>query len=123
MFIARLTDPRVEVPVKLVTLLDTTIGLRESYSSDLSNILDDTDSKRDSEVSHASFLDVLKKVRAILTLRLPKEHTLSKKPKTTAEIINMYEHLALEEPSETFEAASDVPAVVPNNEPIYKAER
>lgn len=112
----------INVPVKLATLLDMTISLRQSYSEDLSDVLDDTAAKRDSDTKHTFFLSVLKTVRDILKPRLPKERSIAKIPKTAEETINLFEHLDLEEPSKAFEQAPDV-TPIPTNEPIYKAER
>jgi hypothetical protein len=114
--------PAVIVPVKLATLLDATISLRQSYSGEVSDVLDDSSEKRDSDDKHAFFLKVLKKVRDILKPRLPKDRVQTPVPKTTAEIVNMFENLDLEEPSEAFEQAPDI-APSSSPEPIYKAER
>lgn len=119
-FIAGLTDPTVDVPEKLATLLDVTIGLRQSYSNDISDILADSDVKKNSDDRHTFFLGVLKSVRNILGPRLPKQAKTSPPPKTVDEIMNMFEHLELEEPSEAFENAPDIPIA---NVPIYKAEQ
>jgi hypothetical protein len=116
------TTPTILVPPKLATLLDATISLRQSYSDDVSDVLDDSNEKRDSNDKHAFFLQVLKKVREILKPRLPKDSVLPSVPKTTTDIVNMFENLDLEEPSEAFEQAPDItPSSSP--EPIYKAER
>ncbi|KAH7071504.1 hypothetical protein BKA63DRAFT_555425 [Paraphoma chrysanthemicola] len=116
----------VTVPVKLASLLELTITLRQSYSNDVSNILDDTAEKRKSDDSHRFFLDILKKVRAILEPRLPKDRLSPAQPQTAGEIVNMFEHLELEEPSETPEATtSNLPAATESQahvEPTYKAE-
>jgi hypothetical protein len=108
--------------VKLATLLETTIGLRQSYSNDLSNILEDSDAKRGSDATHASFLNVLKKVQGTLERGLPKGQVSREQPRTPAEIVNLFDHLELEEPSAAFEQAPDIAPAPSTNEPIYKAE-
>ncbi|KAF1934511.1 hypothetical protein EJ02DRAFT_492701 [Clathrospora elynae] len=95
-FIARLTDLPVDVPLKIATLLDTTISLRQSFSNDLSNVLNDSDAKQDSDATHGFFLGILKKVRDVLQPRLLKKYALVKKLSTPAEIINVFEHLELD---------------------------
>jgi hypothetical protein len=122
-FIAELTEPLIEVPIKIAALLDTTISLRQSYSNNVSNILDDTGSKRNSDASHKFFLEVLRQVRIILTPRLSSKHSSPKEPKTTAEIMRAFEHLELEEPSIASEGPPDLAPAAPTQEPIYKAER
>ncbi|KAH6639064.1 hypothetical protein C7974DRAFT_304256 [Boeremia exigua] len=119
-FIAALVDPPVRVPHKLAMLLDVTIQLRQSYSEDITDILAENADK-DSNDRHAFFLATLKTVRRILSSQMPAAVPgRTKEPKNIIEILNMFEHLELEEPSETFRNAPDV---VPVNEPIYKAER
>ncbi|KAH7079749.1 hypothetical protein FB567DRAFT_582436 [Paraphoma chrysanthemicola] len=120
-------EPPITVPIKLATLLDLTISLRQSHSMEVSNILDDTAEKRNSDDSHTFFLDILNRVRTILEPRLPKDRLPPAQPQTTEEIVNMFEHLELEEPSESSEAATrSLPAVSESQariEPIYKAKR
>jgi hypothetical protein len=121
-FIAGLTDPPVNVPGQLAMLLDTTISLRESYSNSTSDFHEDSNAKQESDSSHAFFLGVLKKVRDTLSSRLSKQHASTKKASSTSEVINMFENLDLEEPSEAFEQAFKVTSAPPVNHPIYKAE-
>ncbi|KAH7396155.1 hypothetical protein BKA66DRAFT_438117 [Pyrenochaeta sp. MPI-SDFR-AT-0127] len=124
-FIAKITDPPVQIPQKLADLLDATISLRQSYSTDLSDTLDDSAEKKDSDDRHTYFLNVLKKVRETLGPRLPKPEHPTTKPKTMAEVLNLFEHLNLEEPFDAFQQAPTAisAAKLPQNEPIYKAER
>ena len=123
-YIVGLTDPPVAVPKKLAALLDATIVLRESYSADLSDILDDTADKRRSDDRHSFFLEVLEKVRKALASRIPSSHASTKKAKSVEEAINMFDHLELEDTSEAFNKAPDVVATpTSQNEPIYKSER
>lgn len=124
--IAGQDDPPINVPRKLAALLDATIALRQSYSGVVSDAFEDTTARRDSDDRHAFFVSVLKKVREILAPRLPKESAvLPDKPKDIEEVINVFEHLELEEPSEEFEQAPDVqvPSAGAAARPIYKAER
>lgn len=115
-------EPPINVPVKLATLLDTTISLRQIYSDDVSEVLEDSAVKRESDDKHAHFLNVLKKVRNILKSRLPLKRTPMPKPQAVEEIFNLFEHLELEEPSAAFEQAPDNVPTLPE-EPIYMAER
>jgi hypothetical protein len=110
------------VPVKLATLLDTTISLRQIYSDDVSEVLEDSAVKRDSDDKHAFFLGVLKEVQHIIRSRLPRERARMPQPQATEEIFNLFEHLELEEPSAAFEQAPDNIPVRPE-QPIYMAER
>ncbi|KAF2447907.1 hypothetical protein P171DRAFT_453049 [Karstenula rhodostoma CBS 690.94] len=119
-FLVGLADPIVSVPEKLAALLDATIGLRQLYSNTVAAILDDTDTKKDSDDRHAFFLNVLKNVRSILSPLLPKRPEAQSTPKTIDEVMNIFTHLELQEPSEAFKQAPDV---TPANAPIYKAER
>jgi hypothetical protein len=122
-FIAGMTPP-IFVPNKLATLLDTTISLRHSYSEDVSEMLADSGEKPKADDQHTFFLNVLKRVRDILGSRLPADRTSRQSPKNTEEIINLFEHLALEELSEPVEQASETIQTSPATlEPIYKAER
>jgi hypothetical protein len=59
-FIAGKTPP-VLVPVKIVTLLDTTITRRQTYSDDVFDILGDSTEERQPDDKHMCFLNVLKK--------------------------------------------------------------
>jgi hypothetical protein len=105
-------------------LLDATIGLRQSYSASLSEILGDTAEKKGSDDRHSFFLEILKKVRSILAPRLPSSHASTKKTTTLEEAINMFDHLELEDTSEAFDKSPDIAATpTSQNEPIYKAER
>lgn len=125
-YIAKLSDPPVDVPRKLAALLDTTIGLRQSFSGEIADILEDSVEKRQSDDRHDFFLGILKKVRAVLGPRFPQGSlSTTKKPRTLTEVVNIFENLDLEEPSETSDLDSRVKpaAVVAQNEPIYKAER
>ncbi|KAF1918794.1 hypothetical protein BDU57DRAFT_535853 [Ampelomyces quisqualis] len=115
-------NPPIFVPVKLAALLDATISLRQIYSNNISNILEDSVGKQISDDKHAFFLRVLIRVRDVLKPCLPKERVALQRPKTTADLVNMFEHLDVEEPSAAFEQAPDVAPASPN-EPIYKAER
>jgi hypothetical protein len=103
-------------------LLDTTISLRESHSNSTSDFHEDSNAKQESDGSHAFFLGVLKKVQDTLSSRLSKQHASTKKASSTSEVINMFENLDLEEPSEAFEQALKVTSAPPVNHPIYKAE-
>jgi hypothetical protein len=120
-FIAGKTPP-IDVPIRLATLLNLTIDLRQSFSEKVSETLEDSIAKRDSDVKHDYFLSILKKVRDTLKPHLLKERMQPAKPQSTAEIINLFDHLELEEPSEDFELAPDA-TPLPANEPVYKAER
>jgi hypothetical protein len=124
-FIASLTDPPVDVPAKLGILLDATISLRQSYSGDVTELLEDSAGKRASDNRHTFFLNVLRKVRDTLAPRFPRGGASTKKPKTMQEIYNIFENLDLEEPSTAFQQMPEVkPATpTPEKEPIYKAER
>lgn len=86
-------------------------------------MLEDSLQKRDTDDKHAYFLNILKKVREVLKPRLPNERAYTQKPNTTGDIINLFEHLDLEEPSEAFQLAPDVSSSAAPDEPIYKAER
>jgi hypothetical protein len=102
-FIAGLIDPPVTVPIELAALLDTTISLRQSYSEDITESLEDSPDQ-DSKNRHAFFLDILKNVRSVLSPLISEAHTATKKPNTTNmnDISNIFEHLKLEEPSTAF---------------------
>jgi hypothetical protein len=116
-----------EVPPKLAALLDQTIFLRQSYSATISNQTDDNTESIESNDRHAFFLNVLKKVQNILRPRYAKTYIPSqKKPKNIEEVINMFEHLDLEEPSEAFEQAPDATHAklnTPASDVAYRAER
>jgi hypothetical protein len=89
---------------------------------DVSEVLEDSAVKRDSDDKHAFFLNVLKNVRNILKARLRLDRARMPKPQATEEIFNLFEHLELEEPSAAFEQAPDNVPLRPE-EPIYMAER
>ncbi|PVH92820.1 hypothetical protein DM02DRAFT_698351 [Periconia macrospinosa] len=102
-----------------LTLLDATIALRHSFSNNVSEILEETQDKKESDAGHAYFLSVLKNVRGILSSRLPKRPKAQSSPQTFEELMNIFEHLELEEPSEAFEQAPDM---TPTKAPIFRAE-
>ncbi|KAJ8108349.1 hypothetical protein OPT61_g8231 [Boeremia exigua] len=118
-FIVALTDPPVDVPEKLAILLDLTIHLRQSYSEGITNVLADNVDE-DSQRRHDFFLAILKTVRKILSPRVLAVPHLAEKPMTVKDIVNRFDNLELEEPSEAFENA---PNASPVQAPIYKAER
>jgi hypothetical protein len=124
-FVATRTEPPVDVPPKFASLLDRAIAARQWYSGAISPYLPDDDKKLESDDKHAFFLSVLQKVRDILKFRYPKNHVNSKKaPKDMAEVLNMFENLELQEPSEMFEKAPDVAPSAPKAPKVtYKAER
>jgi hypothetical protein len=120
-FIAGLTDPPVTVPVKLATLLEITISLRQSFSEDITESLEHSPDQ-DSKNRHAFFLDILKSVRSVLSPLMSEAHAATKKPNTMNmnDLFNIFERLELEEPSTAFEQAPDAPSA---SAPIYNAER
>jgi hypothetical protein len=59
----------------------------------------------------------------MLRPRFPKEQVPREQSRTPAEIVNLFDHLELEEPSEAFEQAPDLTPAPSTNEPFYKAER
>ncbi|KAF2993588.1 hypothetical protein E8E13_000745 [Curvularia kusanoi] len=121
-FIAALTEPPVTVPTKLAALLDNTILLRQSYSEDIAEFSANA-ADEDSSNRHAFFLGILKKVRVVLSpLITGPPAAIKEKANSTSvsEILNVFEHLELEEPSAAFEQAPDAPTAPA---PIYKAER
>jgi hypothetical protein len=120
-FIAALTEPPVTIPTKLAALLDTTILLRQSCSEDITGITADA-ADEDSTNGHAFFLGILKKVRTVLSPPITEASAAAKKADNTGtnHILNVFEHLELEEPSAAFRQAPDA---LPASAPLYKAER
>jgi hypothetical protein len=125
MFLAEQKEPLIIVPRHIGAILDMTISLRESFSGQLSAVLDDSKQKQASDSRHAYFLAVLKAVRTILSPRLAKvTKRPTKKAKNFDEIVNQFEHLEIEEPTEAFEhTPTTSPSNVPVNAPRYTAER
>ncbi|KAF2703036.1 hypothetical protein K504DRAFT_452005 [Pleomassaria siparia CBS 279.74] len=118
----------VEVPPKLAALLDRTISLRQSYSATISSSgVDEDPEKSESDDRHAFFLGVLKKVQNLLRPRYAKAYIpVKKEPESIEEVINMFEKLELEVPSEGFKQAPDVARAEVDSaasNATYKAER
>lgn len=126
-FVAAQNDPPVQVSAKFASLLDRAIATREWFAGAVSPHLPDDAQKLESDDRHAFFLGVLKKVRNVLAPRFAQGYVPAKKqPKSMHDVLNMFEHLNLEEPSEAFEQAPNV-AVAPlkpeDADADYKAER
>jgi hypothetical protein len=119
-FIANLADPFIDVPEKFAALLDATIGLRESFTGDFHETSTSKPNKA-SEKRHTFLLDVLKGVRGVLESRLPASSSAAE-PHTVEEMLDRFQHLELEEPSQqAFEKAPV--AASAHAPPLYKAER
>ncbi|KAF2733386.1 hypothetical protein EJ04DRAFT_513260 [Polyplosphaeria fusca] len=125
-YIAEYKTPPVQVPPKLAALLDRTIATREWFSNEINPDLTEDQDKLQSDDRHSYFLGTLKSVRDILGPRYSKDHkTCKKSPKTTNDIVNLFENLELEEPSKAFEDAPDMvptPPLVQDTDANYVAE-
>jgi hypothetical protein len=126
-FIAGKKDPEIKVPPKLAALLDRTITARRWFSSNLAAYLKDDQQKQESDNRHVFFLGILERVRDILKPCYSAAHVpVPAKPKDVEEVMNLFEHLQVEETSKEFNKAPDI-VVVPfdpaSSDADYKAER
>ncbi|KAF2743197.1 hypothetical protein M011DRAFT_471557 [Sporormia fimetaria CBS 119925] len=125
-FIAQKEDPKIRVPERLAALLDRTITARQWFSKSISAFLDVTEEKLRSDDRHVFFLRTLEEVRNTLRPCYSTEHkTKTPQPKDFDDVINLFEHLELEDTSKAFDDAPDVvlPPMDGPADAVYKAEK
>jgi hypothetical protein len=125
-WIAKSTTPRVEVPASFVSVLDRAITVRKRHHSwwysqtEGAGAIDDEDVQANE--SHGYFIGVLEKVREVLRPKMPPE--LHKDPLARAtdevpaaknsgangQIVNLFENLDIEEPSDALLYAGSSPS-------------
>ena len=129
-YIVSSTKPLIKVSASLVKVLDRAILLRKQRGSEAeaSNAPDD---------SHKHFLGILEKTREVLKLRSPSEtvndrltkpegDSATPEAKEPKDVINRFEGLDVQEPSQDFLDAPDIdPAAKTENErkPKYEVEQ
>ncbi|KAF2106597.1 hypothetical protein BDV96DRAFT_638144 [Lophiotrema nucula] len=123
-FLAKKTDPIIQVPYKLAALLDRNISIRRWASEMISTTLPEGEGKQESDGGHAFFLGVLTRVRDVLSPRytpayVPTENSAA----SIEEVVNMFEHLDIEEPSEAFKKAPNVVLAPMESTNSYKVEQ
>ncbi|KAF1998191.1 hypothetical protein P154DRAFT_604498 [Amniculicola lignicola CBS 123094] len=107
--IASHVDPTVRIPTKLIALLDRSIATREYCSAEITSEQTPKPKEAETDDGHVFFIEVLKEVRKILAAKCPSKKDIENdKPKSPQDLINMFENLKLEEPSEEFMRAPDI---------------
>ncbi|KAF2146868.1 uncharacterized protein K452DRAFT_242024, partial [Aplosporella prunicola CBS 121167] len=107
------------VPPNIIDVLSRTICIRKSFADQLSPNLSSNFRDTESEKRHSHFVDVLQRVKSILS-----PHMSSSEESTSAstdKFTNAFSGLHIEEPSESFLQAPDMPPS-PKTEPEYSAE-
>ena len=104
---------RVEVPASFVSVLDRAITVRKRHHHWWYEKNDNGKTGKEATQSHGYFIGVLEKVREILRPRMPTvllkdplvqpvEGSPAWKESTTGHVLNLFENLKIEEPSNTF---------------------
>lgn len=124
-FIASKHEPKVQVPQGLARLLDRTIKARQWFADRLESLVPQASpDKTDSDDRHKYFLSILKEVREILSPCFWETYTPpAEEDATLDDIVNMFEHLDVEDTSAEFENAPNV--TIKDNVPdaTYRAEK
>ncbi|KAI9374303.1 hypothetical protein BJX61DRAFT_319974 [Aspergillus egyptiacus] len=118
-FIGQYTKRRVRVPENFVVALDRAIKLRKSYSSMYAE-------SGDANGTHNFFIEVLERVRGILSPLILNETSRDKNhgDGSPESVSNMYSNLTVQEPSEDFSRAPDSPSQQSDTSDVnYEAAR